>query len=257
MLTRTRWPYPRILAHRGAGVLAPENTLVALRLGATFGFAGVEVDVRLAADDTAVLMHDAEVDRTTDGTGEVRDLDADTLRKLDAGVWFGNEFAGEQVPTLDAASALCRGQGQWMNLEIKAETGDESDAGRLIAAQAARLWAGTSPLPLLSSFSEPVLQAAAGSAPELPRGLLFDDLPADWIDRARALRCTSVHCRHDTLTAERIAAAHEAGLGVLAYTVNDTERALTLFGAGLDALVTDELREIRADFLALYSPGPR
>jgi glycerophosphoryl diester phosphodiesterase len=66
-----------------------------------------------------------------------------------------------------------------------------------------------------------------------------------------------VHCRHDTLTAERIRAAHEAGLGVLAYTVNDTERALALFGAGVDALVTDELREIRADFLALYSPAPR
>lgn len=257
MLTRTRWPYPRILAHRGAGVLAPENTLVALRLSATFGFAGVEVDVRLAGDDTPILMHDADVDRTTDGTGEVRDLDADTLRKLDAGVWFGNEFAGELVPTLDAAAALCRGQGQWMNLEIKAEPGDEAVAGRLIAAEAARLWAGTSPPPVISSFSEASLEAAAHAAPDLPRGLLFDDLPADWLDRARALRCASVHCRQDTLTAERIAAAHDAGLGVLAYTVNDTERALTLFGAGLDALVTDELREIRADFLALYSTAPR
>ncbi len=257
MLTRTRWPYPRILAHRGAGVLAPENTLVALRLAATFGFAGVEVDARLAADDTPVLMHDADVDRTTDGTGEVRGLDAGTLRKLDAGVWFGNEFAGEHVPTLDAAAALCRGQGQWMNVEIKAEPGDEAEAGRHIASEVARLWSGTSPPPLLSSFSEAVLQAAAHGAPELPRGLLFDDLPDDWIDRARALRCASVHCRHDTLTAERIRAAHEAGLGVLAYTVNDTERALALFGAGVDALVTDELREIRADFLALYSPAPR
>lgn len=252
MLTRTRWPFPRILAHRGAGVHAPENTLVALRLAASFGFAGVEVDVRLSADDIPVLMHDAEVDRTTDGSGALRELDSDALRALDAGVWFGNEFAGEHVPTLETAVALCRHQGQWMNVEIKAAPGDEAATGQRIARDVAHLWGGTSPLPLLSSFSQAALQAAALAAPELPRGLLFDDLPDDWLDRAQALRCHSVHCRHDTLSKDRIAAAHDARLAVLAYTVNETERALTLFKAGVDALVTDEIREIRADFLAVY-----
>ncbi len=108
MLTRTRWPYPRILAHRGGGSVAPENTLVGIRAAAGMGFAGVEIDVQLAACGTPVLMHDTTVDRTTDGYGNVAEFSADELRRLDAGVWFGNEYAGEHVPTLEAAVALCR-----------------------------------------------------------------------------------------------------------------------------------------------------
>lgn len=255
MLTRTRWPYPRILAHRGGGSLAPENTLVALRVGATFGFAGAEIDARLAACGTPVLLHDPTVDRTTDDSGLVRDLAADELRNMDAGVWFGNEYTGEHVPTLEAASALARSQGQWLNVEIKAEPPDEEEAGRIIAREVARQWQGTSPLPLLSSFSLPALVGARAAAPEIPRGLLLEALPEDWLDLARSLGCSSVHCRQDTIDRKVVEAAHAAGFGILAYTVNETARALALFEMGVDAIVTDELREIRADFLTLYSVG--
>jgi glycerophosphoryl diester phosphodiesterase len=255
MLTRTRWPYPRILAHRGGGALAPENTLVALRAGATFGFAGAEIDARLAACGTPVLTHDATVDRTTDESGLVRDFLADDLRQMDAGIGFGNEFAGERVPTLESASALARSQGQWLNVEVKAEAPDEEEAGAVIARDIARQWQGTSPSPLLSSFSTRALIGARAAAPEVPRGLLLEDLPPDWLDLARSLGCSSVHCRQDTIDGHVVQAAHAAGFGILAYTVNETARALALFELGVDAIVTDELREIRADFLTLYSVG--
>lgn len=257
MLTKTRWPYPRILAHRGGGSVAPENTLVALRASASFGFAGVEVDTRLAADETPVLIHDATVDRTTLDTGRVADLTAEALHALDAGVWFGNEFAGEPVPTLEVACTLCRGLGQWMNVEIKADGDDAAETGRRAARVVARIWADASPAPLLSSFSESALAGAREGAAHLPRALLTEQAGTDILERARALGCRALHVRHEAITPELVAAARSADLGLLAYTVNDAGRAITLFEWGVDAIVTDELRDIRPDFVTTYGLDPR
>ena len=89
MLTeRPYWPYPRILAHRGGGLLAPENTLAALRYARNLGFEGVEFDVKLTADDVPVLLHDDTLDRTTDGSGAMADMLFDLVTQLDAGSWF-------------------------------------------------------------------------------------------------------------------------------------------------------------------------
>lgn len=256
MLTKTRWPYPRILAHRGAGVLAPENTLVALRLSASLGFGGVEVDAQVAACGTPFLLHDDTLDRTTDGSGPAIRSTLEELRVLDAGVWFGNEFAGERVPTLEAACALSRSQGQWMNIEIKvAADADPARTGAVVAAETALRWADASPPPLLSSFSDLALAAAARNAPGLPRGLLVDAIPPDWLERVRTLGCRSLHVAQQHLTAEWVETIHGEGIAVLAYTVNEPGRAITLFEWGVDAIVTDELREIRPDFLAVYGLG--
>lgn len=255
MLNTTRWPFQRIVAHRGGGVLAPENTLVALRVAASLGFGGVEFDARLAACGTPVLMHDETVDRTTDGSGRVADLDAAALRRLDAGSWFGNEFAGERVPTLEAAIALCRNLGLWANVEIKPDPGTEAATGHAVATLTAKLWSDASPAPLLSSFSEEALQSAREAAPDLPRALLVVEPPRDWASRLRALGCRALHCAHDHVDRSLVDTAHSAGFGLLAYTVNDAGRAVTLFEWGVDAVATDELRELRPDFLHTYGLG--
>jgi glycerophosphoryl diester phosphodiesterase len=253
MLNKTRWPYPRIIAHRGGGTVAPENTLVALRVAASMGFGGVEIDVKLARYGVPVLMHDDTLDRTTDGTGPVADRDGAELRSLDAGLWFGNEFVGERVPTFDAASALCKALGLWANIEIKPDRENPDDTGRIVAGLAAHLWKDASPAPLLSSFSEAALAAARREAPDLPRALLVEEIPADWRTRVEGLGCRALHCRHDSLTRPLVEALHEAGLGVLAYTVNDPGHAIALFDMGVDAIVTDELRDVRPDLLASLS----
>jgi len=256
MLTRTRWPHPRIIAHRGAGTLAPENTLVALRLSASLGFAGVEVDAQLAACGSPFLLHDDTLERTTDGSGPAHERSLAQLRALDAGGWFGNEFSGERLPSLEAACALCRSLGQWMNVEIKVAQGaDAARTGATVAAELARRWADASPPPLVSSFSEPALEAAARNAPTLPRGLLVDRPPEDWPDRARALGCRSLHVAHEHIDAALVETAHGHGLAVVAWTVNDPGRAFVLFVQGVDAIVTDELRDIRRDFLSLHGLG--
>ncbi len=94
------WPYPRTIAHRGAGKLAPENTLAAFRLGASFGYSAFEFDVKLSADGKSFLLHDDTLDRTTSGRGRADALTFGELAQLDAGTWHSPAFAGEPLPSL-------------------------------------------------------------------------------------------------------------------------------------------------------------
>ncbi|MFN3631099.1 MAG: glycerophosphodiester phosphodiesterase family protein, partial [Casimicrobiaceae bacterium] len=96
------WSYPRTMAHRGAGTLAPENTLAALRHGHALGYRAAEVDVKCSADGVTFLLHDDALERTTNGTGRAEQLDWRALSLLDAGGWFGQSFAGEPLPTYAA-----------------------------------------------------------------------------------------------------------------------------------------------------------
>jgi glycerophosphoryl diester phosphodiesterase len=243
-LPRPLWPYPRIVAHRGGGGLAPENTLAGLRLARNLGFRGVEFDVKLSSDAVPVLMHDDTLERTTAGTGRVQDRAAADLLALDAGSWFGNEFAGEKVPAFAAAIATCQQSGLWANIEIKPCPGREAQTGQAVARMTKLLWGGADPPPLLSSFSIPALEAARREAPGIPRGLLVEGVPPDWKQTLDRLECVSLHASWRGLSAQRVREVQSAGFGVLAYTVNDSQTALDLLGWGVDALVTDQLDQI-------------
>lgn len=247
-MPRPLWPYPRIVAHRGGGLLAPENTLAGIRLARNLGFVGVEFDVKLTADGIPVLMHDDTLERTTDGSGAVAQTSYKEIARLDAGGWFGNEFSGEPVPSFAAASALCREAGVWANVEIKPCPGRERETGEAVARMAKLLWTGSQPLPLLSSFSALALEAAAVKSPELPRALLVVEVPVNWQAQMQRLQCVSLHASHRYLNAALVKAVHDAGYGVLAYTVNDSELALVLLDWELDALVTDQLDVITPHF---------
>ncbi|CAG9181049.1 Glycerophosphodiester phosphodiesterase, cytoplasmic [Cupriavidus laharis] len=243
-VTAANWPYPRHIAHRGAGKLAPENTLAAFRLGASFGYRMFEFDVKLSADGKPVLMHDATLDRTTSGAGRVDALNLCELAQLDAGAWHSPGYAGEPVPTLAAIARYTQANGLYSNIEIKPVPGRETQTGAAVALDAQSLWRGAAVPPLLSSFSEEALAAARDAVPELPRALLVDVLPPDWLARAQALGCVALDANYRVLDAQVIAAAHAAGLKVLSYTVNEPERAAQLLGWGLDGLITDAVDAI-------------
>ena len=238
------WPYARRVAHRGAGKLAPENTLAAMRLGASFGYRMFEFDVKLSADGVAVLLHDATLERTTSGRGPLSDLELAALVRLDAGGWHSATYAGEPIPTLEAVARFVLAGDLQANIEIKPSPGAESRTGDVVAREAARLWAGRDVPPLLSSFSEEALEAAARAVPQLPRALLLHELPADWLARCRRLGCVGVDLNHRELSRTLIAQAHAARLKVLCYTVNDPQRAALLESWGLDVLITDAVDEI-------------
>ena len=245
---RLLWPYPRIVVHRGGGLLAPENTLAAIRLARNLGFIGVEFDVKLTGDGIPVLMHDDTLERTTDGSGPVAEMSYQEIAKLDAGTWFGNEFSGEPVPSFAAASALCREAGIWANIEIKPSPGQERETGEAVARMTKLLWSGSHPLPLLSSFSALALEAAAVESPELPRALLVVEASPNWLAQMDRLQCVALHVSHRHLDPALVKSVHSSGRGVLAYTVNDSETATQMLEWGVDALVTDQLDAITPAF---------
>ncbi len=247
------WPYPKIIAHRGGGTLAPENTLAALRCGLAHGFHAVEFDVMLAADGVPVLMHDAQLGRTIAGRGAISSLSSQELALRDAGAWFSAAFAGEPVPTLADVVAFCMAQRIWMNIEIKPAPGFEVATGAAVARllrETIAVHGDQGLVPLLSSFSIDALLAARDIAPAIPRGWLCKAVPSAWRAQMLALDAVSLHVSHQHLTQAQVAAVHDAGYGVFCYTVNTPERARELLAWGVDAFCTDRLDLLGADFAA-------
>jgi glycerophosphoryl diester phosphodiesterase len=240
-----RWPYPPMLAHRGAGRLAPENTLAAMRLGAAHGYRMVEFDVKLTGDGKPILMHDATLERTTNGRGLAGAATFAEIAQLDAGAWHGPAYAGEPVPTFAAVAAWLRANAMMANVEIKPSPGRERETGAAVAMAAAHAWQGSEVPPLLSSFAEEALEAALAVLPGLPRALLLDRLPDDWIARLRRLGCVALDANHRVLTREVVARAHGEGFRVLTYTANDPDRVALLREWGVDGVITDAVDLIR------------
>lgn len=241
------WPYPRWIAHRGAGKLAPENTLAAFRLGAAHGFRMFECDVKLSADGVPFLLHDADLNRTTSGHGPAGEKPWDELSKLDAGGWHSAAYAGEPLLRLETLARWLQAHDLRVNLEIKSSPGQDMLTGEVVAREVRRWWTGQAVWPLLSSFSVNALTSARDAAPEVPRALLLEHLSPGWLDTALNLACVAVVGHHPKLDADHISQAHAAGLKVLTYTVNDAERAQVLWAQGLDGLITDAVDSLTPD----------
>ena len=233
------WPYPRWIAHRGAGKLAPENTLAAFRLGAQYGYRAFECDVKLSADGMPFLLHDDTLERTSSGQGDAGSTDWARLSQLDAGGWHSRAHAGEPLPTLAGIAAFCLRNAHALNIEIKPSPGRERETGEVVAREVARLWTGQPMLPLLSSFKPDALEGARNAASALPRALLLESLWGGWFERAQALGCVAIVANHLLYDAPLVERIHVAGWRALAYTVNDAPRAAELLAYGLDGLITD------------------
>lgn len=257
------WPYPRWVAHRGAGKLAPENTLAAFRLGASHGYRMFECDVKLSSDGVPFLLHDATLTRTINASNEALaqtdkaslaiKTEADgtqliagnhtwnTLSQLDAGSWHSRAYAGEPMPTLDGIAAYCIRNGYFLNIEIKPTPGTERHTGEVVARHVARLWAGRPVPPLLTSFAPDALEGALDTQPELPRGLLLDELWSGWLETALRLGCQAIVCNHKLWDTSTVTQAKAAGMRTLSYTVNDEPTAQRLIDLQTDGIITDRV----------------
>lgn len=241
------WAYPRFAAHRGAGKIAPENTLAALKRGHALGYRMAEIDVKLSADGVTFLLHDATLQRTTNGWGRADARNWRDLAQLDAGAWHSRPFAGEPLPTLGAVARFCCANGVAVNIEIKPTPGRERETGAAVALDAAQFWSDAPVPPLLSSFSEVALAAAQETLPELPRAYLFTRLPLNWRERCAALQCVAVDVKHSALKPKIVDDAHAQGLAVMAWTVNAADRAKRLLDWGVDMIITDAVDRIHPD----------
>ncbi len=230
---------PAVIGHRGACGHAPENTLASLRAAAALGAGWVEFDVKLTADDKMIILHDDDLDRTTTGSGPVAARDLAEIRKLDAGVWFDESFRGEMVPTLDDYLSVLHELRLGAVVEIKPTPGREVETGRLVAAHLAAHWPGDLPAPLLCSFKPASLVAAREAAPALERAILLSSPGDDWRRIAEQVGAPAVHCNHMNLTRTRAAEIIQAGFALRCYTVNERNRASTLFDWGVEGVITD------------------
>jgi glycerophosphoryl diester phosphodiesterase len=233
-------PRPLVIAHRGDSAHRPENTLASFASALELGASVVELDVQLTADGHVVVMHDATVDRTTDGRGDVRRMELGDVRSLSAGYpeRFGGAWSGERVPTLAEVLTLVRERARIM-IEIKKESvSDDADGGieaRTIA-EVRRL--GLSDQVALISFEHRALLRCRELAPEIARGHLFGRTsPRDVLPATREAGCGIVMPHKSQLSDTIADAVHGAGLKLATWVVDEPEELqrlarFRLYGVG-------------------------
>lgn len=230
----------KVIGHRGAMASAPENTLASMRRARELGATWIELDVKLTADGVPILMHDDTLDRTTSGTGPVATTTWADIEKLDAGSWFGPAFVGEHVPTFAAALTELARLALGINVEIKPCPGREVETAEIAAEHVRRHRQSPAASPILfSSFALGSLEAVRRRAPEIPRGYLCSEVPADWAETMQRLECTTLHPWQKKIDAVQVHALRAAGVPTLIYTVNEAARARLLYDAGATAIITD------------------
>ena len=229
-----------VVAHRGFSAVAPENTLAAIRKAIDAGATGCEFDVYAAKDGPVVLMHDATVNRTTNGRGKVTELTVAELRQLDAGSWKDRRYAGEPVPTLDEALKLLKGSGCQAVIEIKME----GISRRVVeAVRAADMFDEAAVI----AFSSTVVKEVRGLEPRLSCAWLSGEQlkgspaeRADWItSRARQCNTNIVDLKYSMLTPELLTELKKRGLTVWTWTVNDPVIMDGLMRWGIQSITTD------------------
>jgi len=226
-----------ILAHRGASGYAPENTLAAFDKAIELGADMVETDVRQTRDGHLVLFHDPSVERTTDGCGLVADLTLTELKALDAGRWFGEEFAGQKVPTVEEALAAC-GRRIPICFEIKSP-GVEEELLDLVRRY--NLLEST----CFTSFHPESIRQVKGLVPRAKVGLLTDDFNEELIEKAVALRAEQICPPAAKLSPQLVALAHERGLEVRVWGAESDELVERAIVMGADGMTTDWPDKVR------------
>jgi glycerophosphoryl diester phosphodiesterase len=244
---------PLIIAHRGDSAHRPENTLAAFASALELGAELVEMDIQLSRDGAVVVIHDASVDRTTDGSGRVSELDLAALRRLCAGypLRFGNTFSGERIPTLAEVLGLLRDRARAM-IEIKSDSVTDDAEGGIEAVTVAEVRRAKMEKDVaLISFDRRALLRCRELAPEIARGHVFDrGLPGDFLAGAREAACEVVMPHKRLLSDELRDRAREAAIKVATWVVDEPEELaglarFDLFGIGSNrpGVLLESLRE--------------
>jgi glycerophosphoryl diester phosphodiesterase len=237
MLKNTK--IPRIIGHRGAKGHAPENTLASFRKAKELGATWVEFDVKESEDGVLVIMHDDDLDRTTNGKGPMIKTKWSVAKELDAGSWFHPSFSNERIPTLEETFLLLKELNIGANIEIKPCPGREEQTAIAVSNAIVNKWPNELPPPLVSSFSMESLVAAKKVCPNLIIGALFETLPHDWKKIIVKVQAETIHIDHEIVHENMIKEMNREGYPVLTYTVNDRKRAHDLFNIGVSAIFTD------------------
>lgn len=220
-----------VTGHRGAAAVEPENTVRGIRHALSLGVHRVEIDVHLSRDDELVVMHDAAVDRTTDGTGKIAEMTLNAIKQLDAG-------KGERVPTLQEVLDVFKefwAQGGTTLLQIELK-GPGTAAPTVDAIRQN----GVVSQIVLTSFDAQRLGEARRLLPEATCGLLTSTLDPDPLEIAQRIGAGAVHLHHSLATREWVERVHAAGLQARVWNIDEAERMKWAISLGVDGIGSND-----------------
>jgi glycerophosphoryl diester phosphodiesterase len=228
-----------IIAHRGAPLLAPENTLPSIRAAAAKGAKWVEVDVKLTKDLKPVILHDDKVDRTTNGTGFLAGLTFEEVRRLDARASFDEKFAGTQIPTFEELIETVLDLDVGLQVELKPTPGDDVDTAEVALKVLKDMWPRNRERLFITSFSIQSIHAAARLLPNVPRAFAVIVPPRDPVALLKETKCQVLHLLQDLLTDESEKILADSGIEYAVAVVNDRDLAKRLLKNGAQTVSTD------------------
>ena len=234
---------PIIEAHRGFSARFPENTMRAFREAIAEGAPSIELDIHSSKDDVLVVMHDESVERTTNGKGNLGDLTLEEIKALDAGAWKDPAFKGERVPTLEETLKLTDEFGVAFNIEVK-RFNSAKQAEKLVELIKAHKPA-EGRTHVVSSFQEEALLQTRDAGCDVPLCFLSSKMPSA-LEVAKANSFPWIHIWDGVLAADVVKAAHDAGIKVMVWTVNDATRYDELYAMGVDKICTNWCKEMLA-----------
>ena len=233
---------PWFIAHRGYRARFPENTLVAFRAALRAGVKMIELDVVLSRDRKLIVIHDATLERTTNGEGAVGEYTLDQLKQLDAGGWFHPKFSGEQLPELSEVLELADGQ-VIINIEIKPHAFEPRHPPDAIEQQIIKLINQRRIVDrvLISSFDMNLLQHLATFRHAPAIGLISKN-PVDkqTIENCRQLNVVSWHPNHQILTSEQVKTMHTNDIKVFPYNADTKEEISRMLEMDVDGVISSD-----------------
>jgi glycerophosphoryl diester phosphodiesterase len=254
-MTSIEFPTPMVFAHRGASAFAPENTLISFQKAVESGAEAIELDVKLSSDNEVIVLHDQTLDRTTDGSGDLRTHTLASLRKLDAGSKFDPKFSGEKIPTLREVLDVF-GKKIKINIELTnyASPGDELVTLVVSLVRQFKLEEQV----MFSSFNPGNLRKARTLCREIPNGLLALEGAAGWLARSQFTMWVpheALHPYYKDVTETLIQREHAHGRRVHIWTVNLEAQMRQLYSWGTDAIFTDDPLLARQVLAQLFPSG--
>lgn len=229
------WPFPRLCAHRGLSEACPENTLPAFAAAIVVGAHEIELDVRTSRDGIAVVCHDGSVDRTTDGSGEITNMDWADIRRLDAGVRFGQAWRGVRIPTFEQVLDCTDGR-VGLNIHVY----DIGPDGRTLKGVCDLMRErGIVDISYLALGTEAAMRCARDYAPEIARACLIkQDEPTTSLAMAKQYDCRRIQFFRN-VTRQHIQHAHDMGLICNMYSSDEPADAMTYVNSGIDVVLTN------------------
>ncbi|MFJ6264663.1 glycerophosphodiester phosphodiesterase [Lysinibacillus xylanilyticus] len=231
-----------IFAHRGVSAHYPENTMAAFVAASKLPITGIELDVHLTADRELVVIHDETIDRTSNGSGFVKDYTLQELRAFDYGSWFSSKFDGEGIPTLGDVLELFAGTNHRINIELKTDVFPYNGIEALVIKEVAAYQ--MTERVIISSFNHESIQIVAQRAPYIEKAALFAEILVDFSGYTAQIPADAIHVSLPTAFRRSIQEALNEGAIVRVYTVNDVEQAKQLQQLGVQAIFTDDPEKI-------------